>query len=117
MYTEFSSDPKVQILAFEDQRHYVMSLCLKGRGILDAEYSTDRLRSLVIAKALGLDPIACAEANRRLVEAGLVDEKWQPLKWSKRQYTSDHDAAERKRRQRQRERVTGMSRDSHADRS
>lgn len=116
LYTEFATDPVVQMLAFEDQRHFVMALCMKGSGVTDKEYPNEDFRSRVIAATLGLDALACSEASRRLQEAGLIDSRWQPLKWEKRQFSSDHDAAERKRRQRERDRhneVTDESRDSH----
>jgi len=120
LWAEFASDPKIQILAFEDQRHYVMVLCLKCNGTLDAGAPSESYRERLIAKALGLDTIAALEAKRRLVEGGLLAGDWQPLRWDERQYTSDHSSAERKRKQRDRDRsqschshVTVMSRDSH----
>lgn len=120
LYTEFASDPKIQILAFEDQRHYVMLLCLKGNGTLDASIPSEAYRERLIAKALGLDVASSTEAKRRLMEGGLIGPEWQPLRWESRQYKSDHDAAERKRNQRERDaerdshnHVTTTSRDSH----
>jgi hypothetical protein len=120
LYTEFASDPKIQMLAFEDQRHYVMLLCLKGNGTLDATVPSEGYRERLIAKGLGLDPTSASEAKRRLIEGGLIGADWHPLQWEVRQFKSDHDAAERKRNQRARERereshgvVTSASRDSH----
>jgi hypothetical protein len=119
MYVEFATDPEVQMLAFEDQRHFVMALCMKGAGVLDKIYPDAARRERIIAAYLGLDPVSAAEAKRRLRESGLVDDAWHPVNWEKRQYRSDHDGAERKRRQRERERaaggegVTTVSRDSH----
>jgi hypothetical protein len=93
LYTEFCSDPKIQILAFEDQRHFVMCLCLKGSGVLDTKTSDSSYRERLIAKALGLDVESSKEAKRRLMEAGLVDKHWQPLKWDTRQFQSDYSTA------------------------
>lgn len=90
LYTEFASDPKIQILAFEDQRHYVMLLCLKGNGTLDADTPSESYRERLIAKALGLDPTSAAEAKRRLMEGGLIEPDWQPLRWESRQFQSDY---------------------------
>lgn len=115
-YVEFATDPTIQVLAFEDQRHFAMALCMKGMGLLDREFPTPSARSRVVCVTLGLDPLAAAEANRRLREVGLVDESWQPLNWDKRQHKSDHDAADRQRRSRENRAlvtVTTMSRDSH----
>ena len=109
LYTEFASDPKVQILAFEDQRHFIMLLCLKGNGILDSNTPSEGYRDRLIAKSLGLDPASASEAKRRLVEGGLVGSDWQPISWDARQLRSDHSGAERKRKQRENDR----KRDSH----
>lgn len=86
MYVEFSGDPIAQSLAFEDQRHYIIILCLKGNGTLDRKLPN---REAIIARGLGLDPMSAAEAKRRLVEVGFVDKNWQPISWDKRQYASD----------------------------
>ncbi len=86
MYVEFSGDPIAQSLAFEDQRHYIIILCLKGNGTLDRKLSN---REAIIARGLGLDPISAAEVKRRLMEVGFVDKNWQPVAWEKRQYSSD----------------------------
>jgi hypothetical protein len=124
LYTEFCVDPSIQMLAFEDQRHYVMVLCMKGRGMLDKAYPNADLRNRTIAMTLGLDLMACGDAHRRLREHGLVDEHWHPIAWERRQFKSDHDAADRQRRSRERRakvrHVTvtttsrDMSRDSHS---
>jgi hypothetical protein len=89
MYGEFVSDPKVQLLAFEDQRHFVALLCLKCNGTLDSEAPSQVFRDRMIAKALGLSPDAALEAKRRLIEVGVVQDDWQPVKWSERQFESD----------------------------
>lgn len=104
MYTEFATDPDVQCLAFDDQRHYVVLLCMKGAGVLDKQYPSAEHRERVVRRALGLDAMTAGEARRRLVDAGLIDSEWQPLGWTKRQFASDHDrtAAERQRRRRER---------------
>lgn len=108
MYNEFAFDPKVQILAFEDQRHFLMACCLKNGGFLDSQYPSKEYRDRAIAKVMGLDMVACAEANRRLVEAGLIDKDWNPINWSNRQRPSD-SSAERTRRYRE------TSQDRHSD--
>lgn len=106
MYTEFATDPDIQCLAFEDQRHYVVLLCLKGSGVLDKDYPDPARRYAIIRKTLGLDSTAVDEAKRRLMDAMLIDELWQPLAWDKRQFDSDHSGAERTRRWRQKRDVT-----------
>ena len=104
LYAEFASDPKVQLLDFGDQRHYIVLLCLKCNGTLDSTAKSPEHRERLIARALGLDPITAAEVRRRLDEAGLIAPDWQPLKWDDRQYESDTSAARMHRfRQRQRD--------------
>jgi hypothetical protein len=90
LYHEFADDPKIQMLAFEDQRHYVMVLCLKGRGVLDSGTPNADYRERMIAKALGLDPLTSREVKFRLMEPGLIDENWQPVRWAERQFESDN---------------------------
>ena len=89
LYAEFISDPKVQLLAFEDQRHFVGILCLKCNGTLDSDAPSQEFRHRMIAKALGLSPDAAMEARRRLCEVGLIRDDWQPMKWAERQFESD----------------------------
>jgi hypothetical protein len=127
MYAEFLTDPLIRMLSFEDQRHFVAALCLKSSGALDKDYPTPVIRRRVIASLIGLSDVTAAdsdshkstfdEANRRLREMGLIDEDWHPINWDKRQFVSDHDAAERKRKQRLRQRhndVTTNGCDSHS---
>jgi hypothetical protein len=105
LYHEFADDPKIQMLAFEDQRHYVMVLCMKGRGVLESATPSAEYRERMIAKALGLDPLTAREVKFRLMEPGLIDDQWQPVKWAERQFESDsstdrvqkHRAERRKR--------------------
>lgn len=103
MYAEFATDPDIQSLAFEDQRHYVVLLCLKCSGTLDKEYATADRRYAVIRRTLGLDSVAIDECKRRLIEAGLIDHHWQPLAWERRQFLSD-SSTERVQRFRERQR-------------
>lgn len=88
MYSEFSGDPVIQSLAFEDQRHYIILLCLKCNGVLDRDIA-DLQRERIILRGLGLDPIIAGEVKRRLLEVNLIDENWQPIGWEKRQFKSD----------------------------
>lgn len=118
MYAEFATDPDIQSLAFEDQRHYTVLLCMKCAGTLDKEYPTADRRYLVIRKTLGLDSVAVDECKRRLMEAGLIDQSWQPLGWDNRQFASD-SSADRTRDWRERQKrlsdVTVTRSDSEAE--
>jgi len=116
MYSEFSGDPVIQSLAFEDQRHYIIILCLKCNGTLDRKIQLPR-REQIIARALGLDSPTAEEVKRRLMEVNLIDKKWNPKAWDKRQYVSDN-STERTRKYRKNKKVGNVpetSRNGHGD--
>lgn len=105
MYTEFAGDPVIQSLAFEDQRHYVILLCLKGDGTLDKKLDAET-RDRIVRRALGLDQLAASEAKRRLQEVKLINDAWMPTGWDKRQFSSDR-STERVRKFRKKEKRNG----------
>jgi hypothetical protein len=88
LYSEFATDPIVQSLAFEDQRHFIVVLCLKCDEILDRKIA-QTIKDKIIFKTLGLTETAANEAKKRLMEVGLIDKNWQPRAWDRRQYVSD----------------------------
>ena len=97
LYGEIVSDPKVQLLDFADQRHFVMVLALKCNGTLDAQYPNAEFRAKAISKALGLTHEEGSQVVDRLCENGLVNNDWQPRKWEERRFISDHSAERTKR--------------------
>lgn len=106
-YTRMVDDDKLKLLAFEDRWHFVALLCLKGEGLLDKGDAPGLLMRKVAVK-LGLDVRSLEEVARRLAEVGLIDQATlQPEKWDGLQMRSDSDttAAERKKRQRAREKA------------
>jgi len=62
MYHRVRGDPVIQALAFEDQRHFVMALCLKPVDSWMGDASAE-FRHRAICKALGLDPVAGTDAS------------------------------------------------------
>ena len=98
MYSEFANDPIVQSLAFEDQRHYIIILCLKCQGVLDRKL-LPASRERIILRGLGLDEASAREVKRRLIEVEFITEDWQPVAWDKRQFKSDN-STERSRKSR-----------------
>lgn len=102
MYARFITDPVVEELSFEDQRHFVFLLCMKCDGRLDKEFPDQEMRERSIARRLGLQGEALLFAKQRLIESGLIDAYWHPINWDRLQFVSDSDptAADRKRRQR-----------------
>ena len=105
MYTDFLDDPKMIALAFEDQRHFIGVLALKSAGVLEVDCSA-KLIDRIVAQRLWIDYAIIEDVKKRLVNAGLVDEMWQPLAWDKRQMPSDFDptGAERQRKHREEKR-------------
>ncbi|GEM_PF-4239137 len=91
MYAKWATDPVVQSLAFEDQRHHAVLMCLKRNGTLDHPLAAKQ-RELVICRGLGLDPASAAEAKRRLMEIGLIDKNWQPTDWEETQYLPEKES-------------------------
>lgn len=110
MYADFMTDPEVEELAFEDQRHFVFVLCMKCAGLLDKDFADDEQRERAIARRLGLHGEAFTNAKARLVESRLIDSDWQPRSWDRLQFLSDHDPtrAERQRRWRERRKSNAL---------
>lgn len=102
MYSDFLNDPKMISLAFEDQRHFIGILALKSDGTLDQECD-EKLRDRIISQRLWIDYAILSDVKKRLVNAGLISDSWQPLAWDKRQFKSDKDSTAAARQQRYRE--------------
>jgi autotransporter translocation and assembly factor TamB len=94
----------VQLLSFEDQRHFIVLLCLKAGGALDRVYGSSATRERVILSALRIDSISLVDLKNRLMEIAVIDADWQPTAWEKRQESKDKTAAERMRRSREAQR-------------
>lgn len=115
MYTDFLNDPKMISLAFEDQRHFIGVLALKGEGTLDNE-CTPELLTRIVAQRLWIDHSVIGEVKRRLVAAGLIDDNWQPVAWDKRQMRSD-TSTERVRAHREKAKQSGNDDETLQERS
>ena len=114
MYVDFLTDSKMISIAFEDQRHFIGILALKSSGILDQQ-SSDAMMNRIVSQRLWIDHSLILDVKKRLIDAGLIDDKWQPLAWEKRQRKSDLDPTKAERQQRYREKnalrngsVTGL---------
>jgi hypothetical protein len=57
----------------------------------------------MVGRKLGLTGEALENAKRRLIEVGLIDDDWQPVKWSDLQFVSDQDPTRNERQKRYRE--------------
>ncbi|GAB5100516.1 hypothetical protein [Caballeronia sp. HLA56] len=82
MYTDFLNDPKMIGLAFEDQRHFIGVLALKGEGTPDNACSPELL-TRIVAQRLWIDHAIIGDVKKRLIGAGLIDQNWQPLRWDR----------------------------------
>ena len=100
LYTKIMTDPIIEFMSFEDQRHYVWLLCLKSDGVLDKEYPTPEMLDKVVARKLGLQGEAFENMKERLMATGLIDINWQPVSWDNLQYKSD-SSKERTRKYRE----------------
>lgn len=90
MYVDFLNDPKMIAIAFEDQRHFIGLLALKSDGVLDQDCD-EKIMDRIVAQRLWLDYSSITDVKKRLVDAQLIDDLWQPIAWEKRQFRSDHD--------------------------
>lgn len=108
LYHEFAADPCIQSLAFEDQRHYLIVLCLKCAGTIDKTLDP-KVRERIILSGLGLDPVKANEVKRRLAEVGLISDDWQPRGWDKRQFKSDFDSTANDRQRRHRANLNNVT--------
>jgi len=113
LWTDITGDPKIKMLAFEDRWHYVALLCMKRRG--DVDGVTGDLLERSVGVSLGLGDRDRDELKRRLMEVKLIDDRWQPKAWKKRQFPSDSSAT-RTRRWRERSRDAAVtSQSGHGD--
>ena len=98
MYSEFSHDPKVQMMPEQMQRRYVMLLCMRCSDF--AVTDSNALRNEEIAFHLRISNDELEKTKLLFIEKGFIDDAWNLLNWDKRQYKSDHDAtgAERQKK-------------------
>lgn len=83
MYSEFATDPKVQMLSETDQRRFVMILCLRcGNGDVT-------LQDCEVAFQLRVTVQEYIETKAVLMDRNLIDSDNKPIAWEKRQLRSD----------------------------
>lgn len=83
MYSEFATDPKVQMLSEADQRRYMMLLCLRCSN------GDVTLQDSECAFQMRISETDYAATKAVLIARGLIDEANSPTAWEKRQYQSD----------------------------
>lgn len=107
LYNEFATDPKVQMMGETLQRRLIMLFCLKNSGILDfpdlsllqQETPKQSVKPSRYSQLSELEQILCfclRISKRQLkytkevfIARGFIDENWQIISWSKRQFISD----------------------------
>lgn len=93
LYSEFATDPKVQMLSEADQRRYIMLLCMRCSN------GDVTLQDEEVAFQLRISNEEWARTKSLFVSKGLVTDGNQPTAWDKRQYRSD-SSVERVRKHR-----------------
>ena len=87
LYSEFSHDPKVQMMTEVMQRRYIMILCLRCSNTLVTLHETE------VAFHLRISDEELAETKALFIEKGFIDPAWNLLNWEKRQFASDTSKA------------------------
>lgn len=87
MYHEFATDPKVQMLSEQDQRRYVMLLCLRCSN------EGETLHDDAVAFQLRISNEEYQATKQTLMSKNLIDEGNNPTAWDKRQFASDSSTA------------------------
>lgn len=86
MYSEFSTDPKVQSMSEAMQRRLVMFFCMQSCDV------TVTLSDEDIAFQLRISDIELSETKLLFLKKGFIDEFWNVKNWDKRQFASDSSA-------------------------
>jgi len=99
MYAEFLNDPKVQMLSEQDQRRYIMLLCIRCSN------GDVTLQDSEVAFQLRISEQEWLSTKQVLLKKCLITELSTPTAWEKRQFASD-TSAERVARHREAHKVT-----------
>lgn len=83
LYSEFSHDPKVQMLSEAMQRRYIMLMCLRCSDVLVTLHDEE------VAFHLRISNDDLAETKALFITKKFIDSKWNLLNWEKRQFASD----------------------------
>ncbi len=87
LYSEFSHDPKVQMMSESMQRRYIMLMCLRCSNNLVTLHEEE------VAFHLRISNADLAETRQLFLSKGFIDESWNLLNWEKRQSQSDSSSA------------------------
>ena len=87
LYSEFATDPKVQMMSEANQRRLIMLLCMKCSN------GDVTLQDEEVAFQLCISNDEWAESKALFVSKNIIDADNNPLAWDKRQFSSDSSAA------------------------
>lgn len=93
-YSEFATDPKVQIMPEHMQRRLIMLFCLRCSNVLATLQETE------ICFALRISEQELLETKALFLQKDFIDDAWNIRSWDKRQYISD-TSTERSRKHRE----------------
>ena len=82
LYSEFASDPKVQMMSEEMQRRLVMLMCLCCMN------NSNALRNEEIAFSLRISNEELAETKQLFLDKKFIDDDFNLVNWDKRQRKS-----------------------------
>lgn len=86
MYSEFSTDPKVQMMSEAYQRRFLMVLCLRCSN------DDVTLHDEEVAFQLRISNEEWAETKATFLAKNLINEDNTPAAWNRRQFASDSSA-------------------------
>lgn len=82
MYSEFVSDPKVQMLSEADQRRFIMLMCIRCNEDVT-------LHDTEVAFQLRINEEEWSNTKAILISRNLITKDNRPVSWDKRQFKSD----------------------------
>jgi len=110
MYSEFATDPKVQMMSEVMQRRLTMLFCLKNSNAL--RNGSDNDGNEEVAFMLRINDTELNETKALFISKGFIDSDWNLLNWDKRQFISDLDPTRAERQKRYREKHSNASRNA-----
>lgn len=87
MWSEAVDDETLRLLDPADRWYFVAILCLKCQGTLEGK--DPQLIHKKVAIKLGITEEEASALQKRFIAFHLVNSRWQPKNWDKRQFRSD----------------------------
>jgi len=93
MYSEFATDPKVQMMPEPMQRRLVMLFCFQCQNgnVSETFHETERETALAFFMRITVEELR--ETKAAFAARNFIDDAWNIRAWSKRQYASDSSTA------------------------